>query len=90
MLNILRDKIFPLGIVAPLAALSVTTVAASMTGLPLWPFLWCLGIAAAITWVFNQKVGPTLFGPGVGGATILAPLLAFGFFPAMLVVALIG
>lgn len=84
-------RILSLFLIAPLGAVAVTTVASKMTGLALTLFLISLCVACVITLIFHKRVGPILFGPGVGSAVVLAPILKdFGFAPAMTAIFLVG
>lgn len=84
-------KIINLGIIVPIGYLAITTIALNISGLDPLPTLALLMIALFIGLFAFKEVGPVVFGPGVGGATIAAPILMeYGHTAVSVAVASVG
>lgn len=84
-------RVIALCIISPLVGVIITTLACSISGLWLTPYLISVSIAALITFFNRKTIGPIHFGPGLGGAVAIAPMFAdFGLLPGMYAVGSIG
>lgn len=84
-------KIINLGIIVPIGYLAVTTIAINVGGLNPVATMALLVLALIIGTFTFREVGPVVFGPGIGGATIVAPLLLdYGHIAAAVAIGLVG